>query len=102
MSSSTSARALLESPAFRRLVSRRWLISTLLTIALFLVYYGYILLVALDKPFMARRVGSGVTTLGIPLGVAVILLSWMFTAIYVAWANRYYDAEVRRLRNQIK
>jgi uncharacterized membrane protein (DUF485 family) len=34
--------------------------------------------------------------------VAVILLSWMFTAIYVAWANRYYDAEVRRLRNQIK
>lgn len=100
--SSQSSRALLDSPEFRRLVSRRWVISAVLTVALFVIYYGYILLIAVDKPFMARRIGTGVTTLGIPLGVAVILLSWVLTAIYVAWANTRYDTEVRRLRERIK
>jgi uncharacterized membrane protein (DUF485 family) len=93
---------LLDSSEFRQLIARRWLISALLTVALFVTYYGYILLVALDKPFMARRLGSGVTTLGILLGVAVILISWVLTAIYVAWANTRYDAEVRRLRREIR
>lgn len=100
--SSSSTRALLDSPDFRRLVSRRWLISSVLTVALFVIYYGYILLVAIDKPFMARRIGGGVTTLGIPLGVAVIVLSWVLTALYVVWANSRYDPEVRRLRDQLK
>ena len=72
--------------AFKRLVTRRWTISLVLLAALFATYYGYILLIAYDKPFMAQRIGR-VTTLGIPLGVAVILVSWVLTAVYVAWAN---------------
>jgi uncharacterized membrane protein (DUF485 family) len=99
--SQEKARALLGSSELRRLIGRRWLVSMALTVVLFVVYYGYILLVALEKPFMARRLGEGVTTIGIPIGVAVILLSWVLTAIYVAWANTRYDAEVRRLRSEI-
>jgi uncharacterized membrane protein (DUF485 family) len=97
-----TSRELLDSGEFKRLVGRRWTVSTVLTIALFAIYYGYILLVALDKPFMARRLGSGVVTLGIPLGVVVILLSWALTAIYVVWANREYDGEVRTLRERLR
>ena len=93
---------MLESPEFRRLVRRRWSIALALTAALFLAYYGYILLVALDKPFLAQRVGEGATTLGIPIGVAVIVVSWALTAVYVLWANRSYDPEVERLKRELE
>jgi uncharacterized membrane protein (DUF485 family) len=96
-----SAREVLASTEFRGLVSRRWTVSVVLLVALFLTYYGYILLIAYDKPFMAARIGE-VTTRGIPLGVAVILISWALTAGYVWWANRAYDPEVARLRDQVK
>jgi uncharacterized membrane protein (DUF485 family) len=90
-------RALLDSPEFHHLVARRLRVSLVLTACLFVLYYGYILLIAADKAFLARRIGE-VTTLGIPLGAGVIVGAWVLTAIYVAWANRAYDAEVDRLR----
>jgi uncharacterized membrane protein (DUF485 family) len=93
-------KAMLESPEFRRLVAARWRVSLILTAALFLLYYGYVLLIALDKPLLARRVGE-VVTLGIPLGVAVILGAWVLTASYVIWANRRYDGAVRELRARL-
>jgi uncharacterized membrane protein (DUF485 family) len=91
---------MLASPEFRRLVSKRWTISIVLTILLFLIYYGYILLIAYDKAYMAEKIGE-VTTRGIPFGVAVIVLSWILTAAYVIWANSSYDAEVTRLKDDI-
>jgi uncharacterized membrane protein (DUF485 family) len=96
-----SAREMLDSREFRDMVRRRWRVSLALTAALFVVYYGYILLIAVDKPFVSRRIGE-VTTLGIPLGVAVIGLSWALTALYVIWANRAYDPEVARLRERLR
>lgn len=96
-----NARELLQSPGFRALVKRKWTVSILLTIALFVVYYGFILLIAYDKPAMARKVGEA-TTLGIPLGVAVIVLAWVLTALYVVWANGSHDSEVRKLRDDFK
>jgi uncharacterized membrane protein (DUF485 family) len=94
-------REVLDSPELRRLVARRWTVSLLLTAALFLAYYGFILLVALDKTLLARRLG-GATTLGIPLAVLVIVVAWALTAIYVWWANRSYDPAVDRLRRQLE
>lgn len=96
-----SVEEMLASAEFRRLVARRWRVSIALTAALFATYYGFILLVALDRTLLAQRIGE-VTTLGIPLGVAVILVSWVLTAVYVVWANRSYDAEVARLRRLLR
>ncbi len=96
-----TAREMLGSEEFKLLVARRWRLSIVLTACLFVLYYGYIVLIAVDKSFMARKIGA-VTTLGIPLGVAVIVLSWVLTAIYVVWANTSYDAEVNRLKGQLK
>ena len=95
-----SAHEMLASAEFKRLVSKRWTISIILTIALFVIYYGYILLIAYDKAYMAEKIGE-VTTRGIPFGVAVIVLSWVLTAAYVIWANSVYDAEVTRLKDDI-
>jgi uncharacterized membrane protein (DUF485 family) len=94
-------RALLASPELRSLVRRRWTISLLLTAALFTAYYGFILLVALQRDLLSRRVGA-VTTLGIPLGAAVIVVAWALTAAYVVWANRAYDPAVDHLRARLE
>jgi uncharacterized membrane protein (DUF485 family) len=92
-------RKLLDSPEFRGLVARRWRMSLVLTGLLFVLYYGYITLVAVNRPLMSRPLSAGsATTVGIPIGAAVIVGAWLLTAIYVVWANRYFDGEAARLR----
>ena len=91
---------LLASSEFRHLVARRWRVSLVLTACLFVMYYGYILLIATNKSLLSRRIGE-VTTIGIPLGAAVIVGAWVLTAVYVLWANRAYDREVTRLRDSL-
>ena len=91
----------LESAAFKDLVKRRWTVNVVLLALLFITYYGYILAIAWAKPFMSQKIGE-VTTLAIPVGVAVIVIAWALTAYYVIWANGKYDPEVERLKNQIE
>jgi uncharacterized membrane protein (DUF485 family) len=96
-----SVHEMLQSPDFKQLVRGKWIVSVILTLLLFLLYYGYILLVAVDKPFLARKIGD-TTTLGIPLGVGVIVFAWVLTGAYVLWANGTHDAAVRKLRQQLR
>ncbi len=53
------------------------------------------------KELVSRKIGE-VTTLAIPLGIATIVIAWILTAIYVAWANKSYDPEVERLKGELK
>ena len=62
-----------------------------LTLLMLLVYYGYIGLIAFDKELLARPLGSGVTTLGIPIGIGVIVFTVLITGFYVRRANSEYD-----------
>jgi uncharacterized membrane protein (DUF485 family) len=96
----TSVRTLLDSAEFRGLVSRRWRMSMILSGLLFILYYGYIILIATNPHLLSRRVGAS-TTLGIVMAAAVIAGAWVLTAAYVVWANRHYDPEVARLRGRI-
>ena len=63
-----------------------------LTLLMMVVYYGYIALIAFNKPFLAQPIGSGVTTLGIPIGMGVIIFTIVITGIYVRRANSEFDA----------
>jgi uncharacterized membrane protein (DUF485 family) len=94
-----SPHEMLESSEFKSLISRRWSLSILLTVVLFVIYYGYILLVGYDKPLLASKIGE-VTTLGIPLGVLVIVGAWILTFIYVSWGNRH-DTDFDRLKGEV-
>jgi uncharacterized membrane protein (DUF485 family) len=98
---SKSVHELIESPDFKRLVSKRWSVSFVLLALLFVSYYGYVLLIGGNKAFLAQKIGE-VTTLGIPVGIAVIVFAWILTALYVMWANKSYDPEVERLKGQLK
>ena len=67
------------------------LFAFVLTLLMLLVYYGYIGLIAFDKELLARPLGSGVTTLGIPIGIGVIVFTVLITGFYVRRANSEYD-----------
>jgi uncharacterized membrane protein (DUF485 family) len=94
-----SHRDLLNSPEFAQLVRRRWRVSLVLTALLFVLYYGYIILIATNRALVSRRIGETMTW-GIPMGAAVIVGAWVLTASYVIWANRSYDADAKRLRDR--
>jgi uncharacterized membrane protein (DUF485 family) len=79
-------------PNYQKLVRTRSSYGWMLTWAVMIVYYGFTLLNAFDKPFMASRVGDGVMSWGVPLGLFVIVFTIVVTAIYVRRANREFDA----------
>jgi uncharacterized membrane protein (DUF485 family) len=77
--------------------ARRARVVAALSIATVLVYFGFILLVAFAPTRLAALLRPGLS-LGIALGAGVIVLAWLFTALYVRWANRHYDPALRELR----
>lgn len=81
----------LNDPRYNELRRKRSAYGWWLTVVMMVVYYGFILLVAFDKEFLAQRLGSGVMTLGIPVGFGVIVFTVVITAIYVRRANSEFD-----------
>ena len=93
---------ILEDPDFKKLYRQRMNIAWTLTILELVLFFGFVALVSFDKPFLAQKLGAGsTTTIGIPIAVGVIFLSWVFTGIYVRWANTTYDGLVGKVRNKI-
>ena len=83
--------------AIVKLAAQQWRLALRLTAAMMAVYFGFILLVAYDKPLLATRILPGLS-LGMLLGSLVIVTAWLLIWIYVRWANGHYDRTVKRLR----
>jgi uncharacterized membrane protein (DUF485 family) len=81
----------------RNLARRRWRVALSLTSLMVVIYFGFILLIAFQRPLMGRLLTQGLS-LGILLGALVIVAAWILTLVYVRWANRSYDPELNRLR----
>ena len=79
-------------PKYLELRKKRNLFGWGLTLLMMVVYYGYIALIAFDKKFLAQPIGAGVTSLGIPIGMGIIVFTILITAIYVRRANSEFDA----------
>ena len=78
-------------PKYLELRSKRNGFGWGLTLLMMVVYYGYIALIAFNKPFLAQPIGSGVTSLGVPIGMGVIVFTILITGIYVRRANSEFD-----------
>ncbi|CAH2772846.1 MAG: Inner membrane protein YjcH, clustering with ActP [uncultured Paraburkholderia sp.] len=84
--------------AYRELVRKRSRLGWTLTALVLVVYYGYVLLIAFNKDVLAAKIGAGVTTWGMPIGLFVIVFNVAITGFYVRRANCAYD----ELTDQIK
>ncbi len=79
------------------LAARRWRVAIGLTAVMLIAYFGFILLVAFDKPLMGRLVAGGRVSLGVLVGAGVIVLAPVLTGIYVRWCNLHYDGAAAKL-----
>ena len=88
-------------PKYRELKAKRSNFGWTLTILMMIVYYGFILLVAFNKPFLLQKLGSGVMTLGMPIGLGVILFTIVITGIYVRRANSEFDDLTEEIKKAV-
>ena len=79
------------NPKYQELKRKRNSFGWTLTILMLVEYYGFIGLIAFDKAFLARPIGEGVTTIGIPIAFGVIVFTILITGLYVRRANGEYD-----------
>jgi len=89
----------INNPKYQELKAKRSGYGWWLTLAMMVVYYGFIMLVAFNKEFLSQKLGDGVMTIGIPIGFGVIVFTVVITAIYVRRANSEFDdltAEITR------
>ena len=75
----------------REVAARRMRFSLWLAIVLMVIYLAFTFMAALTPGFLARQVADSIT-LALVLSVAVIVVAWIFTCVYMRWANRYHDA----------
>ena len=86
------------NPKYTELVQKRSSFAWKLSAVMLVVYYSFILVIAFSPTSFAQKIGSGVTTIGIPIGLAVIVIAFVLTGIYTQRANGEFDD----LTNQIK
>lgn len=89
------------NPKYAELKSKRSGFGWLLTLAMMVVYYGYIALIAFNKEFLGQRMGEGVTTVGVPLGMGVIIFTIIITGIYVRRANDEFDRLTKEILQEV-
>ena len=83
--------------SYQALAAARWRIAIVLTVAVVILYFGFIALIAYRKEMMGSLLAPGLSV-GILLGALVIVASWVLTWVYVWWANRHYDERLAALK----
>jgi uncharacterized membrane protein (DUF485 family) len=90
-------------PNFQELVSKRSKFAWTLTAAMLVVYFAFILTIAFDPSALGTPLGDDtVTTVGIPVGMAIIVFAFALTGIYVRRANSEFDALTAKIKEKAK
>lgn len=89
------------SPNYQKLVSTRSSYGWMLTWLMMIVYYGFIVLIAFDKELLSAKMGAGVMTWGMPIGLFVIVFTVIITGIYVRRANSEFDDLTAAIRKEV-
>ncbi|QZI73445.1 DUF485 domain-containing protein [Pseudomonas protegens] len=89
-------------PDFIQLVRRKQRLYWSLTLIMLLAYYGFVLLVAFDPALLGQSLSGGVTSVGMPVGVAMIVLAVALTGFYVYRANQRLDPLNDKLKREYR
>lgn len=100
--SSAAYERIRNNPKFKQLVEARSRLAIQLSVAMLVIYYGFIVLVAFAPGFLGTTLGAGVTTIGIPIGIFVIVSAFVLTGIYVGRANTTFDQLNNEILREVK
>lgn len=90
------------NPKFSELVKKRSGLAWKLSAIIFVAYYSFIMLIAFSPETLGQPIGDGVTTVGIPVGISIILLSIILTGIYIKRANNEFDKLIDDIKDDIR
>ena len=90
-------------PKYQELVSKRSRFAWTLSIIMLLIYYTFIMVIAFSPTTFAAKISVGsVITIGIPIGILIILSAFVLTGIYVWRANGEFDNLTHQIKEGIK
>jgi len=90
-------------PDFIQLTRERSKFAWTLTIVMLVIYFGFVLVIAFDPSLLGTPLSEGsVTTVGIPVGVGVIISAFILTGIYVRRANGEFDELTAKIKAKAK
>ena len=91
------------NPKYEELKGKRTGFGALLSVMMLIVYYGFIALIAFNKDFLGQPLGTDITTtIGIPMGMGVIVFTVLITGVYVNRANREFDTLTEQLLDEAR
>ncbi|WP_165460759.1 DUF485 domain-containing protein [Atlantibacter sp.] len=92
-----------DSAHFRELVEKRQRFATILSLIVLVIYVSFILLIAFAPGWLGTPLSADTSvTRGIPIGVGVILISFILTGVYVWRANSEFDRLNRAVLQEVK
>ncbi len=81
------------NPKFKELVRKKTSLGWQLSLVMLVIYYGFILVLAFNPHSLGTPIAQGsVITIGIPIGIFIIVSAFLLTGIYVRKANSEFDA----------
>lgn len=80
-----------KNPKFNELVSRRTRFALILSLVVWIIFFGFILLVAFNPELIGKNLGSGYMTVGIAMGLFQFIFFWLLILWYVRRANGEFD-----------
>lgn len=89
------------NPKYQELVSKRSKFAWTLTIIMLVVYYAFILLIAFSPETLGASLSGGMTTVGIPVGIAIIVFAFALTGFYVKRANSEFDDLLNEVKKDV-
>jgi uncharacterized membrane protein (DUF485 family) len=90
------------NPKYIELITKRSSFAAKLAIFMLVIYYGFVLVIAFNKEFFATKIGDGVMTVAWPIGVAIIVIAFITTLIYVVRANGEFEDLEMSIKNDVK
>ncbi len=94
---------IIENTNFKSLVKRKSFISWFLSIITLLIYFSFILIIAFFPEILGIKISNGsIITIGIPIGISIILLAFLATGFYVFIANKKFDKTEKIILKKFK
>ncbi len=91
------------NPDYQKLIATRNSFAVKLSVLMLAVYFAFILLIAFNPAFLGTPLSSGsVTTIGIPVGMGIIIFAIILTGIYTKRANGEFDNLSNSVKNSLK
>lgn len=91
-----------QNPKFEQLVKQRSRWAWSLSSVILVMYFSFILLIAFSPEWLGRSLSGGVITVGIPIGVLIIVVAFILTGVYVRKANKDFDRINQEIISELK